>query len=89
MELKISLDQNAQNQLAQLIETSVENQIKKHLGAKEDPEQLLTREQAAKMLNCDIGTLWRWNKRGTLKAVAIANRVYYRKSDIFKALQTI
>lgn len=85
----IQLIQITPDQLTQLIEQGVENQIKKHLGAKEDPEQLLTREQAAKMLNCDIGTLWRWNKRGTLKAVAIANRVYYRKSDIFKALQTI
>jgi excisionase family DNA binding protein len=85
----IQLLQITPDQLTQLIEKGVENQIKKHLEAKPSPEQLLTREQAAKMLNCDIGTLWRWNKRGTLKAVAIGNRVYYKHSDIMAALEPI
>lgn len=51
-----------------------------------EPEELLTREQTAKKLKVDLATLHRWSKSEKLKPVGIGHRVYYRLSDIEKAL---
>ncbi len=50
-------------------------------------EELLTIEQAAKILNVNAQTLRRWDKQGILKAVRVGTRRgvgdrRYRKQDI-------
>lgn len=48
----------------------------------------MTREQAAKALNVDPSTLWRWAKCGYLTPVKIGTKVLYRASDIDRMLNT-
>ena len=68
----------------------ISNQIAEHLKALKEsiphPEQLLTREQTAELLQVDLSTLWHWSKKGKLKSYGISNRVYYKRSEIEKAL---
>lgn len=49
-------------------------------------EELLTREETYKLLKIDSSTLWAWTKTGKINAYGIANRRYYRKSEILKCL---
>lgn len=55
-------------------------------AAKEAVEQnelaAITREEAAKMLNVSLTTLWRWNQEGYLKIIKVGYKALYRKSDI-------
>ncbi len=50
-------------------------------------EELISLQEAAKILNVNIQTLRRWDRNGTLKAVRVGTRKgvgdrRYRKSDI-------
>lgn len=47
---------------------------------------ILTKKETAKLLNVNLSTLWNWHQRGILKPFGIGGRVYYRRSDIDKAL---
>lgn len=46
----------------------------------------ITREEAAKILNVTVQTLWRWAKEGILNPVKIGTKVLYRATDIEKML---
>lgn len=46
----------------------------------------ITREEAAKILNVTVQTLWRWAKEGILTPVKIGTKVLYRATDIEKML---
>jgi excisionase family DNA binding protein len=54
---------------------------------KEQPEQYLTRKQAAEMLDVDLSTLWRWNRENYLCAVEIGGKRKYKLSDVNKILR--
>lgn len=58
----------------------------KHKAIPTKPDDILTRAEVAKMLDVDLSTLHLWNKKGKLICQGIGNRVYYRRSDIDKAL---
>ncbi|KFF75993.1 hypothetical protein HX13_01155 [Chryseobacterium sp. P1-3] len=49
-------------------------------------KELLTREETAIFFDVDLSTLHNWKKKGILLPVGIGGRVYYRMSDIEKAL---
>lgn len=49
---------------------------------KTNEERLLTTEQASKLLQVDISTLWRWDKAHILSPIKVANTKRYRMSDI-------
>ena len=55
--------------------------------SKQEPEQYLTRKQAAKTLNVDLSTLWRWNKENYLCAVEVGGKRLYKLSDVNKLLK--
>lgn len=57
------------------------DEIKKGFQPKE-PTEYLTRNETADLLKCDLSTLWIWHKKGKLVPHGIANRVYYKRSDI-------
>ncbi len=60
----------------------IEKQIK-YLEAKEKEEfELLTREEAAKFLKINLSTLHAWQKKGTVRAYYIENRVYYLREEL-------
>ncbi len=46
----------------------------------------ITRQEASRMLNVTLSTLWRWNKDGYLTPVKIGSKVLYRTSDIEQML---
>lgn len=50
------------------------------------PDEFLTREETADLLKIDKSTLWLWTKKGKLQAYGIGNRVYYKRSEIEKAI---
>ena len=73
-------------QLVEAIEYCV-NKTKAEFEAKQAPETYLTRQQAAKMLDVDVSTLFRWNRDNYLCACKVGNKVLYKKSDIEKLLK--
>lgn len=54
-----------------------------------DPDVLLTRDETCKLLQIDSSTLWAWTNKGKLTAYGIANRRYYKKSEILASLQVL
>lgn len=50
-------------------------------------DPLLKVDDAVRLLDVTRQTLRKWERLGRLKAVRIGRRVYYRRSDIDKALQ--
>lgn len=51
-----------------------------------DEDQILTREEAAKMLSVSLVTLWTWDKNDILQTYRVGNKIRYKKSDILNAL---
>ena len=49
-------------------------------------DELLTREETAKLLKVSLTTLWNWTKKGKIPAYGIGNRVYYKRGEIMNAL---
>lgn len=54
--------------------------------AKND-DQLLTREETAKMLSVSLVTLWKFTKDDIIPAYRIGNRVRYKKGEVLQAMQ--
>ncbi len=78
-------------QLAQLINEGVKAQLtefSKHFTPS-NPDVLLTREQTCELLQIDSSTLWAWEKKGKIQGYGIANRRYYKKSEILNSLQPL
>ncbi|MDD3004262.1 helix-turn-helix domain-containing protein [Flavobacterium sp.] len=69
------------DKLADKIETSIEK-----LLSMQNDEELLTREETAKLLRIDSSTLWHWTNKGKIKVYGIASRRYYKRGEIMKAL---
>jgi predicted DNA-binding transcriptional regulator AlpA len=55
-------------------------------SSSKDEEELLTVEETIQFLKCSKQALWNWRKSGILPSYRLGNRVYYKKSDIFKKL---
>ena len=55
----------------------------------EEKLDILTLEQASKLLNCHPNTLRNWDNKGILKAIRFGTRRdrRYRKNDILKLLK--
>lgn len=62
--------------------------VKIELG-KSEPEELMTREEAAEFLKVNISTLSKWTSEGRLKGYGVAGRRYYKKSEIMSALEVV
>lgn len=76
-------------QLAELISEGVRTQLeafKKDLQNKEAQDDLLTREQAANLLQIHETTLWHWTNKGRVTAYSIAGKRYYKRSEILGSL---
>lgn len=51
-----------------------------------EEDVLLTREETCKFLSIDSSTLWAWTNKGKVKAYGIANRRYYKRSELLDCL---
>jgi hypothetical protein len=64
------------------------NELKKNMEPK-NPTEYLTRTEVSQLLKCDISSVHNWTVKGKLKAYGIANRVYYKRSEVEAALVPI
>jgi excisionase family DNA binding protein len=68
------------------IATAVERSIEKHIGSfQKSPlpsEELLTRKEAAKLLDVSLGTLNEYTKKGIVIGYRIGACIRYKKSEI-------
>lgn len=74
--------------LARLINEGIKIQLdefKKHLNI-EDKDELLTRSEACEFLKIEQTTLYHWTRKGKIVAYGIANRRYYKKSELKECL---
>ena len=61
------------------------DELKKTFKPKQ-PTEYLTKNDVRDLFSVDIGTVTNWAKKGILKPVGIGSRVYFRRSDIEKAV---
>ena len=60
--------------------------LQKLIDRKEANDELLTRSQTCEFLQIDSSTLWNWTNKGKVTAYGIANRRYYRRSELLESL---
>ena len=85
----ILLQELSVEELQLLIDTSVKNGIQdfqKDLQAKDNSEELMTREETCQFLKIDSSTLWAWTNKGKVKAYGIGARRYYKRSELMECL---
>lgn len=63
------------------------DELKQNFQPKE-PEELLSRDEVAKLLKIDISSVHNWCKKGILKRYAIGGRIYFKRSEIEESLIT-
>ena len=51
--------------------------------------ELITREEACKLLSINKTSLWKHTKSGRLKSYGIGNRVYYKKSELLESIKPL
>lgn len=91
MNQTIQLIQTTPEQLAQLINEGIKTQLAEFSKqfTPSNPDILLTREQTCELLHIDQSTLYHWTKNGKLTAHGIANRRYYKKSEVLSSLHPL
>lgn len=73
-------------QLQNAILEGVKTQFLEFKKQFQQPEELLTREETAKLLKVNLSTLHNWQKQKKLIPFGLQGRVYYKRSDIMKAI---
>jgi hypothetical protein len=89
MSNSIILQGTTPEELVQLIQESFKNQLqdlRKELQNTTSEDELLTREETCNLLKINSSTLWSWTNKGKVKAYGIANRRYYKRSELNEAL---
>jgi len=89
METQIILQGTTPEALVNLINENVKAQLvefKRELLLKEANDELLTRSETCKLLQIDSSTLWHWTNKGKVTAHGIANRRYYKRSELMDSL---
>lgn len=73
-------------QLQTAILEGIKTQLLEFKKQFQQPEELLTREETAKLLKVNLSTLYNWHKDKKLIPFGLQGRVYYKRSDIMKAI---
>ena len=58
-------------------------------NSENDPEYLLTPEEAAKFLKITSTSLWRMRKAGKITLYGLGGKRYYKKSELLNSLEEI
>jgi excisionase family DNA binding protein len=88
----IQFIQTSTEELTSAISKAVEvqlMQLKEQLLSKDANDELLTRKEACEYLQIDQSTLWHWTNKGKVTAYGIANRRYYKRSELVEALKPL
>lgn len=56
---------------------------------KDNPEEILTREQTCALLDITKSTLWKRTRAGKIKSYGQGRRVYFKKSEVLDSLNPI
>lgn len=75
-ELQTQISEDVKIQLAEFL---------KHFTPKQ-PNEYLTRQEVAKLFNCDLSTIHNWCKTKKLNPLGIGSTVYFLRSDIEASL---
>jgi hypothetical protein len=89
MQHSILLQNLTSEKLSNLIQESVKNQLEqfqKNFRKHNAEDELLTREETCKLLKINSSTLWAWTNKGKVRAYGIANRRYYKRSELMESL---
>lgn len=88
MDKSIILQSLDKNELSNIISQSIREELTIILAksSKNNNDELLTRTEVCELLKIDASTLWHWTNKGKVNAYGIANRRYYKKSEILQAL---
>ena len=79
-------------ELADLINEGVKSQLqelKKDLLTQEANDELLTRKETCEFLKINSSSLWAWTKKGKVLSYGIANRRYYKRSELMDSLKLV
>ncbi|MDT0646317.1 helix-turn-helix domain-containing protein [Zunongwangia sp. F260] len=89
MENSIILQGTTTDKLLDLFSEELDRKFEalaKNLSHQQAKDELLTREQACDFLRINSSTLWSWTNKGKVKAYGIANRRYYKRSELLECL---
>lgn len=73
-------------QLQNAILEGVKNQLSEFKKELQEPDELMTRDEVSKFLKVNLSTLHNWSKQGKLIPFGLSGRIYYKRSDIMKAI---
>ncbi len=82
---QLIFDVLSKEELEDLIGKSLKEVIKNNPLCPPDQE-LLTREEACKLLKVCLSTLWRWTNKGKITIYGIGYKRFYKKEEILKSL---
>lgn len=83
MQVQIELPNNFLNDI-EYIKNEIAN-IKKSFQPKE-PTEFLTRQEVSSLLKIDLSSVHNWTKKKILQSYQIGGRVYYKRSEVEKAI---
>ena len=83
---QIIFDVLSKKELEDLIGKSLEEVIKNNPQNIPPDQELLTRDEACKLLKVDLSTLWRWTNKGKITAYGIGSRRFYKKEELLSSL---
>ena len=83
---QLIFDVLSKEELGDLIGKSLEEVIKNNSQNNPPDQELLTREEACKLLKVDSSTLWRWTNKGKITAYGIGSRRFYKKEERLNSL---
>lgn len=63
------------------------NQLKQQ--PQTQPENLITREQTAKLLGVSLVTIYNWTKANILTAYRVGNKVRFKENEVLSSLKQI
>ncbi len=69
--------------------TNEVQRLQSQLTNQNDPTDYITRKQIADMFGISLVSVNDWTKKGILKAYKIANRVYFKRSEVESSLTEI
>ena len=85
MEPQIFTSVSLQTLIEKITDAVIKSLATEQVTKKKD--QLLTRQQTAKILQVSLPTLNVWTKQGIIQAKRINSRVRYSESDVYSALE--
>ena len=83
---QIIFDVLSKEELEDLIGKSLKEVIKNNPINNPPEQELLTREEACRLLKVDSSTLWRWTNKGKITAYGIGSRRFYKKEELMNSL---